>query len=741
MEKNVISKVKKIFKDLCLVKENRNFLGSMQSNIYKIVLSMAVLLCTCGLYSGTAWAQEFTYTLSEGYNNTYGEYKINWDTKPGDTIVIKYGGGKKYRAATVENAANLTYTANVESYDRNRFMWYFRCTIPDDYRGGTLQILVPECSSYSESEGTQYYGNKRYYFTLPNTHTHTWGDWSVYGDTHYRPCTTCGEWLEYHNKWDRQHWVKEENQHYRYCDNCGITWGQEEHSFGDATNITATCTASGTQQKTCSECYYVKTEKISALGHVWPTSWEQGEPGTKYQGYYYKECTRCGDFLDKMAFTYYVTFDANGGDGYMDDQEFEYGTPQNLNPNTFTKEGYEFVGWDRSAGNADAAFADGQAVSNLCVYPRDYITLYAIWKLSTNTITFHDNGGYGGPGEQTWLIGSEQHPTSPFREGYNFAGWNTLTDGTGTAWPTDDIVPAGISDYYAQWISNTYTTVQEPNSTDGGNNTEIRTYRVFYNGNGSTSGSMNADTYISGETAILASNVYKKGDLTFLGWNTNANGSGTWYEEGASINSSIVGTGNTITLYAQWGDKNYSYHHTLYVQYEDVYGNFPDDKIEVDKISLLPGQTLTWSTDALNWTDEEQKEWQSAEVNYRTGAANKETCVKIYRKMYNLDLNGQLDGVDKTSIAGMGTITMVINGEVVGTKLNDYWGKWRYGSTYEIKDIVVNPGYEFVRCFDPVKINDGLTGKVLGQGSYINSLGVKQYITHIYMAFKKTTTN
>ena len=76
------------------------------------------------------------------------------------------------------------------------------------------------------------------------------------------------------------------------------------------------------------------------------------------------------------------------------------------------------------------------------------------------------------------------------------------------------------------------------------------------------------------------------------------------------------------------------------------YFNIPDDKIEVDKISLLPDQTLTWSTDAINWTDEEQKEWQSAEVNYRTGAANKETCVKIYRKMYNLDLKGQLDGVD-----------------------------------------------------------------------------------------------
>lgn len=42
---------------------------------------------------------------------------------------------------------------------------------------------------------------------------------------------------------------------------------------------------------------------------------------------------------------YYVTFDANGGEGEMQPQAFEYYEEQNLNPNTFTREGYIFYGW------------------------------------------------------------------------------------------------------------------------------------------------------------------------------------------------------------------------------------------------------------------------------------------------------------------------------------------------------------------------------------------------------------
>lgn len=42
---------------------------------------------------------------------------------------------------------------------------------------------------------------------------------------------------------------------------------------------------------------------------------------------------------------FYVRYHANGGSGYMADQTFTYGVPQNMTPNAFTRTGYSFIGW------------------------------------------------------------------------------------------------------------------------------------------------------------------------------------------------------------------------------------------------------------------------------------------------------------------------------------------------------------------------------------------------------------
>lgn len=54
---------------------------------------------------------------------------------------------------------------------------------------------------------------------------------------------------------------------------------------------------------------------------------------------------------------------------------------------------------------------------------------------------------------------------------------------------------------------------------------------------------------------------------------------------------------------------------------------------------------------------------------------------------YYLDLNGRLDGIDSGNISGYGTADVYINGELVADDVTDYYTKWPYGTTYEIKDI------------------------------------------------------
>lgn len=76
---------------------------------------------------------------------------------------------------------------------------------------------------------------------------------------------------------------------------------------------------------------------------------------------------------------------------------------------------------------------------------------------------------------------------------------------------------------------------------------------ITYNGNGADSGTMALQSCISGGTVTLKPNGFKKKDAEFIGWNTKANGKGTAYTKKQVIN----GIAGNLTLYAQWGPKQY----------------------------------------------------------------------------------------------------------------------------------------------------------------------------------------
>ncbi len=82
---------------------------------------------------------------------------------------------------------------------------------------------------------------------------------------------------------------------------------------------------------------------------------------------------------------YNIVFDANGGTGTMSAQKHTYGYNKNLTANSFTRNGYIFLGWSRTKQNPiseyDASkitFSDGASVSNLTTGTEN-VTLYAVW--------------------------------------------------------------------------------------------------------------------------------------------------------------------------------------------------------------------------------------------------------------------------------------------------------------------------------------------------------------------------
>jgi len=159
--------------------------------------------------------------------------------------------------------------------------------------------------------------------------------------------------------------------------------------------------------------------------------------------------------------TYTVTYDANGGTGSQTDPNSPYAsgaTVTVLGQGTMANIGYDFAGWDTAADGSGTPYGEG-ATFNIA----GNTTLYAQWTIKTYTVTYDANGG----------TGSQSDPSSPYDSGslvtvlgqgtmdkdeYDFAGWNTAADGSGTSYAESATFNiAENTTLYAQWEIQTFT--------------------------------------------------------------------------------------------------------------------------------------------------------------------------------------------------------------------------------------------------------------------------------------------
>lgn len=115
-------------------------------------------------------------------------------------------------------------------------------------------------------------------------------------------------------------------------------------------------------------------------------------------------------------------------------------------------------------------------------------------------VYYNANGGSGAPSTQTKMYGSVLTLSSvkPTRPGYNFVGWNTNPNGSGTNYsPGQQYGVDSNLTLYAIWSYNSYL--------------------VSYDANGGT-GAPNAQTKIHGEDLVLSSIWPTRVGYEFLGW-------------------------------------------------------------------------------------------------------------------------------------------------------------------------------------------------------------------------------
>jgi uncharacterized repeat protein (TIGR02543 family) len=216
-----------------------------------------------------------------------------------------------------------------------------------------------------------------------------------------------------------------------------------------------------------------------------------------------------------------VTFNSNGGGGSMNAETAS--APTALTPNAYSRTGYTFTGWNTAANGTGTSYA------NSGTYPFSAsTTLYAQWSAnSAATVTFNGNGATSGSmSAETANAPTALTANAYVRTGYNFTGWNTAANGTGTSYANSATYPFSASTtLYAQWA--------------------VANHLVHFVGNGATRGSMPVETH-NGPSALSA-NLFVRPSWVFTGWNTSKDGSGTKYANGA-----LFAFSTDTTLFAQW---------------------------------------------------------------------------------------------------------------------------------------------------------------------------------------------
>jgi uncharacterized protein (TIGR02145 family)/uncharacterized repeat protein (TIGR02543 family) len=153
-------------------------------------------------------------------------------------------------------------------------------------------------------------------------------------------------------------------------------------------------------------------------------------------------------------------------------------------------------------------------------------------KPSHYMLSFNANGGVGKMAPQLFEPKKPQAltPNIFFLENYLFSGWNTASNGNGTAFDNEQLVTATSNiTLYAQWKLIT------------------KTHFASFFANGGV-GTMEPQPFFGDELKPLTANTFERKDHHFNGWNTRADGSGTKYQDRQLFQA----ISRNIALYAQW---------------------------------------------------------------------------------------------------------------------------------------------------------------------------------------------
>ena len=248
------------------------------------------------------------------------------------------------------------------------------------------------------------------------------------------------------------------------------------------------------------------------------------------------------NIISTAAPTYTVSYNANdtntNGKVTVDDSSYVEGaTITVLGHSDLALPGHRFTGWNTQSDGSGESYEEGASFT----MGAEGDTLYAVWEAIPYTVTYDANSEHATGevpiDENDYTIGNEATilgQNTLALEGYAFTGWNTQSDGSGASYEKGASFTMGAEDdtLYAMWEAIPYTLTYDANSENATGDVPID----------------ENDYTIGNEATILGQNTLSLEGYVFSGWNTQSDGSGDSYQEGASF---TMGAGDD-TLYAMW---------------------------------------------------------------------------------------------------------------------------------------------------------------------------------------------
>ncbi len=337
--------------------------------------------------------------------------------------------------------------------------------------------------------------------------------------------------------------------------------------------------------------------------------------------------------------TYTLHYNANGGGGSMPDESHIYTNRFNLAANAFTRNGYTFDGWTNKTGTA---FANQKQITSGAsfgvTYTNKTATLFAKWTANPYAVTLDRQSGTGGSASVTATYGAAMPSiTMPTRTGYNFGGYWTGTNGTGTQYYTAAGKSARVWDkdakttLYAKWTAKTYAVTLDWQDGSDGTPSVTATYG----------------------SAMPTATMPTRTGYTFGGYFTEKNGTGTQYYTAAVASARAWDIASATTLYAKWTANTYAVHFNV----NGGTGTMSNQSFTYDVAQALTANAFTrtgycfvgWATNATSTAIYEDK----ASVSNLTATAN--ATVNLYAKWtantYTVTLDPGEGTVDPTSVS------------------------------------------------------------------------------------------